>query len=197
MHMIRMDNGLIKLKQMEFLKKLTDEQVAEYVRTENPEAYGEIMQRYQAKLIRYANYLIRNDMEAADVVQGSLIKAFANLNSFDAKKKFSSWIYRIVHNEAINILSKRKNELPILEDMDFENNDNIEADFVREETRAEVHDCLSKMSLLYAEPLSLHFLEGRSYDEISDILRLPISTIGTRINRAKVLMKKICQKIKK
>ncbi|KKS07192.1 MAG: RNA polymerase, sigma-24 subunit, ECF subfamily [Parcubacteria group bacterium GW2011_GWB1_41_4] len=197
MHMIRMDNGLIKLKQMEFLKKLTDEQVAEYVRTENPEAYGEIMQRYQAKLIRYANYLIRNDTEAADVVQGSLIKAFANLNSFDAKKKFSSWIYRIVHNEAINILSKRKNELPILEDMDFENNDNIEADFVREETRAEVHDCLSKMSLLYAEPLSLHFLEGRSYDEISDILRLPISTIGTRINRAKVLMKKICQKIKK
>ncbi|OGY40511.1 MAG: hypothetical protein A2570_02070 [Candidatus Brennerbacteria bacterium RIFOXYD1_FULL_41_16] len=192
-----MDNGLIKLKQMEFLKKLTDEQVAEYVRTENPEAYGEIMQRYQAKLIRYANYLIRNDTEAADVVQGSLIKAFANLNSFDAKKKFSSWIYRIVHNEAINILSKRKNELPILEDMDFENNDNIEADFVREETRAEVHDCLSKMSLLYAEPLSLHFLEGRSYDEISDILRLPISTIGTRINRAKVLMKKICQKIKK
>src|SRR3989339_1412383 len=191
MHMIRMDNGLIKLKQMEFLKKLTDEQVAEYVRTENPEAYGEIMQRYQAKLIRYANYLIRNDTEAADVVQGSLIKAFANLNSFDAKKKFSSWIYRIVHNEAINILSKRKNELPILEDMDFENNDNIEADFVREETRAEVHDCLSKMSLLYAEPLSLHFLEGRSYDEISDILRLPISTIGTRINRAKVLMKKI------
>ncbi|OGY38692.1 MAG: hypothetical protein A2418_01405 [Candidatus Brennerbacteria bacterium RIFOXYC1_FULL_41_11] len=182
---------------MEFLKKLTDEQVAEYVRTENPEAYGEIMQRYQAKLIRYANYLIRNDTEAADVVQGSLIKAFANLNSFDAKKKFSSWIYRIVHNEAINILSKRKNELPILEDMDFENNDNIEADFVREETRAEVHDCLSKMSLLYAEPLSLHFLEGRSYDEISDILRLPISTIGTRINRAKVLMKKICQKIKK
>ncbi|MDD5681358.1 MAG: sigma factor-like helix-turn-helix DNA-binding protein, partial [Candidatus Omnitrophica bacterium] len=56
------------------------------------------------------------------------------------------------------------------------------------------HKCLNKMSIIYKEPLSLYYLEEKSYEEISDILRIPIGTVGTRINRAKGLMKKICQK---
>ena len=52
------------------------------------------------------------------------------------------------------------------------------------------------MPVIYREPLSLYFLEEKPYEEISDILRIPVGTVGTRINRAKVLMKKICQKTK-
>ena len=188
---------VISLKQMESLEKLTDEQVVDHVRTKDPEAYREIMARYQDKLMRYANYLARNDMEAADIVQNSFIKAFINLNGFDSKKKFSSWIYRIVHNEAINALAKRKHELPMPENMDFEDKKNIEMNFTKEEVRAMVRGCLSQIPPLYAEPLSLFFHEEKSYEEISDILRLPIGTVGTRINRAKILMKKICQTTQK
>ncbi len=185
------------MKQMESLEKLTDEQVADYVRAKNPEAYREIMARYQDKLMRYANYLTNNDMEAADVVQSAFIKAFINLNGFDVKKKFSSWIYRIVHNEAMNAIAKHKNELPMLEGMDFESKENIVDDLSREEVKKTVNKCLSYIPRLYSEPLSLFFLEEKSYEEISDILRLPIGTVGTRISRAKVLMKKICQTIQK
>lgn len=182
---------------MKSLEKLTDEQVADYVRTKDPEAYHEIMTRYQNKLIRYANYLTHDKMEAADIVQNSFIKAFVNLKGFDAKKKFSSWIYRIVHNEAMNTLVKRKKEIMIPEGMDFKAEEKTEIDFAKKEVRVIVHSCLSQMPSLYAEPLSLFFLEEKSYKEISDILWLPIGTVGTRINRAKFLMKKICQKIQK
>jgi len=65
---------------MEDLKKLTDEQVADYVRTKDQESYLEIVLRYQDKLMRYANSLIRDEMKSDDIVQNSFIKAFVNLN---------------------------------------------------------------------------------------------------------------------
>ena len=73
----------------------------------------------------------------------------------------------------------------------------LEEELIKKELQAHAHHCLRQMPLIYREVLSLYFLEERSYEEISDILRIPIGTVGTRINRAKVLMKKICQKTKK
>ncbi len=180
------------------LQKLTDEQAVEYIRTKDREGYREIVARYQDKLMRYANYLVYyNNMEAADIVQNSFIKAFINLNSFDTRKKFSSWIYRIVHNEAMNAVARHRNELPILEGVDFEDGGSIIDNLSKEEVRARVNKCLSLLPPLYREPLVLFFIEEKSYEEISDILRLPTGTVGTRISRAKTLMEKICQTIQK
>ena len=142
----------------------------------------------------YANYLLNDNEKAADVVQESFIKAYVNLNSFNSKKKFSSWIYRIVHNQAINLIDKRKREIPLLDNIDFDSGINIEEEYKKKEIAKIVKECLNRMPVLYKEPLSLYFLEDKSYNEISDILRIPIGTVGTRINRAKVLMKKICLK---
>jgi RNA polymerase sigma-70 factor (ECF subfamily) len=181
---------------MSDLKKLKDEQIVEMVRTKDKEAYLEIVLRYQEKLLRYARYLIQDKTKAADAVQESFIKAFINLNSFDVKMKFSSWIYRIVHNEAMNIINKSKKQLPLLENVDFDSGKNPELDLSKKETQERVNKCIDQMPLMYSEPLSLYYLEEKSYEEISDILRLPIGTVGTRINRAKVIMKQICQNIK-
>ena len=179
---------------MSELQKYTDEKVVEFTRTKNKEAYAEIIKRYQDKLMRYAKYLLNDNEKAADVVQESFIKAYVNLNSFNSKKKFSSWIYRIVHNQAINLIDKRKREIPLLDNIDFDSGINIEEEYKKKEIAKIVKECLNRMPVLYKEPLSLYFLEDKSYNEISDILRIPIGTVGTRINRAKVLMKKICLK---
>jgi len=85
----------------------------------------------------------------------------------------------------------------MFKDVDFESGVNLEEELIKKELQAHARYCLSRMPLIYREALSLYFLEERSYEEISDILRIPIGTVGTRINRAKVLMKKICQKTKK
>jgi len=178
---------------MEDLKTFTDEQVVVYVRTKDQESYLEIVLRYEDKLLRYARSLIGDEMQAADAVQNAFVKAFINLNSFDEKRKFSTWIYRIVHNEVMNAVIKYKKELPFLDDMDFESGENLEEIFIDKETKEKVQNCFTQLPLLYAEPLSLFFLEEKSYEEISDILRLPIGTVGTRIRRAKILMRRVCQ----
>lgn len=143
--------------------------------------------------MRYAKYLISDEDRAADVVQETLIKTFINLNGFDTRKKFSSWIYRITHNEAMNAVKKFRRETPITEDLDIPSSENVEEEFSKKEIIANTQKCLSNIPVMYSEPLVLYYLEDKSYEEISDILRAPIGTVGTRINRAKNLMKIICQ----
>jgi RNA polymerase sigma-70 factor, ECF subfamily len=181
---------------MKDLSKLIDEKVVEIVRNNDNEIYAEIVKRYQEKLLRYASYLVKDEEKAADVVQSTLIKAYVNLNSFNTSKKFSSWIYRITHNEAMNIVKKYKKEVVMQDGFDGESEIDIEKEYDKKELKQMVRKCLDGIPLKYKESLSLYYLEEKSYKEISDILRIPIGTIGTRINRGKLLMRKICQKRK-
>jgi RNA polymerase sigma-70 factor, ECF subfamily len=181
---------------MHDIKNFSDEELVIKIRKENKELYSEIVNRYENKLMRYANYLIYNQAKTADIVQESFIKAYVNLNGFNTKKKFSSWIYRIVHNEAMNAIKKYHKESPISEDMDWSSDTNLEEEFDKKQIQEMAQKCLNEMPIKYSEPLELFFIEDYSYEDISDILRLPMGTVATRISRAKALMKNICQKHK-
>ena len=178
-------------------QKLTDEELVGLVRDEDQELYRYLIDRYQAKLLRYAVYLTGDDDQAADVVQEAFIKAFVNLQSFNIKKKFSSWLYRITHNVAMNRLNRHQREVPILKDVDFASDLDLEDDFIKKELANLAKNCLAQMPIIYKEVLTLYYLEEQSYEAISDILRIATGTVGTRLNRAKIIMKKICQKQKK
>ena len=174
--------------------KLTDEEIVEKVRSNDRDLYAVIIDRYKNKLLRYATNIIHDNDRASHVVQDSFIKAYINLNGFNTKKKFSSWIYRIVHNEAMSVIKKYQKEIPILDDFDLENEEDITKDFEQKETVIYVEKCLNSIPLIYSEPLTLYYLEEKSYEEISEILRIPMGTVAIRMNRAKKLMKHICQK---
>ena len=174
--------------------KLTDEEIVEKVRSNDRDLYAVIIERYKNKLLRYATNLVHDNDKASHIVQDSLVKAYINLNGFNTKKKFSSWVYRIVHNESMNALKKYKSEVPMLDDFDFESEQDITKEFEQKETVVHVEKCLKSIPLIYSEPLSLYYLDEKSYEEISDILRIPMGTVAIRMSRAKKLMKHICQK---
>lgn len=172
----------------------TDEEIVEQIRSGNPDLYAVVIERYKKKLLRYASNLVHDEDKASHVVQDAFIKGYINLNSFNTKKKFSSWIYRIVHNEAMNAVKKHPREVSIPDNVDYESEEDTLKDFEHKETALRVETCLGLMPIIYSEPLSLSYLDGKSYQEISDILRIPMGTVATRISRAKKIMKKICQK---
>ena len=183
---------------MKNVKKLSDEELVEIVRSKDQELYAELVRRYQDKLMRYASYLIKQEAKAADVVQESLIKAFTNLKSFKTDKKFSSWLYRIVHNQAINQIKKDKKLISLeasgwLAHLPTRERSALD-DLSKKEIVHLVNSALKDLPIAYAEPLALYYLEEKSYEEISDILRLPLGTVGTRISRGRVKLKKIYQK---
>lgn len=178
---------------------LSDEELIELVRSQDQELYAEIVKRYQNKLLRYAETIVRNSDQAADVVQQAFIKAFTNLYGFSTKKKFSSWIYRIVHNEAINLIKKHHkehslegNEWP--EDIFTDKNQtNAQEQLEEKEIKNAVNQALDLLPIKYRSVLTLSYLEDKSYEEISDILKIPTGTVGTRINRGKKLLAHIYQ----
>lgn len=178
----------------------TDEEIALEVQSGKVELFGVLINRYEKKIARYASRLLaKNYDDVQDAVQEVFIKSYVNIQSFDTKRKFSSWLYRIAHNEIVNIIKKnsKKSFLPIFNLDTFfphylkEKVNGIEKEVERQEMRKTIELCLSEIESKYKEPIVLYYLEEFSYQEIADIMKLPISTVGVRIRRAKQKMKSI------
>ena len=161
-----------------------------------------LVRRYEPRLFRYVSRIsnVSRD-ETEDILQDVFIKVYKNLNGFDPELKFSSWIYRITHNEVISNYRKYKNKVKIMSfDKDTEfvkslaDEFDIEQDLNLVELKDKVLNILNKMSIKYRDVLVLRFLEGKSYREISDILKKPEGTVATLINRAKKEFLKILDK---
>lgn len=156
-----------------------------------------LVERYEKPLKRYINRITNlADEEIEDLLQDIFLKTYLNLNDFDKTLKFSSWIYRIAHNEVISNHRKRKSR-HLDEHDSLEDWQELAANFSQEEqldqqmTGEQVSQVLTLLDGKYREVLVLRFLEDRSYEEISDILRKPAGTVATLINRAKKVFKQV------
>lgn len=161
---------------------------------EHPNQYGLLVERYEPKLQRYINRLgVRVHDDQLDVLQEIFIKAYRNLNGFDTSLSFSSWIYRIAHNEAISFYRK-KNVRPeghLVGDSDevlsfiSSSSEGSEITFDKSINAKQVEVALATLDEKYREPIILRFFEHKEYDEISDILQIPIGSVGTLLHRGK------------
>lgn len=182
------------------MDQLTDTQIIEKVRNGETELFGELVSRYQNKIFAYVYKIVNHKEEAEDIVQETFIKVYKNLNSFDADRKFSSWLYRISHNETINYLKKHKRVTMLYyEEGDYLFNSlKYEKDLIKEliikEDDQQLKKALGKLPLKYKDVIILKYLEDRSYEEIAQILNKPINTVGTLINRAKKQLKELLTK---
>jgi RNA polymerase sigma-70 factor, ECF subfamily len=164
--------------------------------------FGHIVLRYEDKLSRYIQRLgILNEEDRKDVLQNVFIKVFKNLNEFDSSLSFSSWIYRIAHNEAISWYRKAhvRPEGHLIGDSDeilvllSAQEDGAEKLFDTEVNKEEVNRALYALEGKYRDALVLRFFEHKEYEEISDILKIPPGTVGTLIHRGKQELKKKLQ----
>lgn len=176
----------------------TDEELVTFVKNKK-DCYVCLMERYDDKMMRYVRRISGVDEEtAADIVQEVFLKVYINLNSFDTDLKFSSWLYRIAHNETINYW--RRNKKKTANNVSWDDNEAlkniIKDDYDTEQgvyqkiTNEQVKKAIEEIDEKYRTVLVLNYLEGKSYQEIADILKKPIGTVGTLLNRAKKVLKK-------
>lgn len=172
----------------------SDEALAALVQGNNQEAFGVLMDRYQAKLLRYGRRFLAQDDHIVDVVQDVFIKAYENIQSFDATRKFSPWIYRIAHNAFVNEIRRKKREPLLYLDLDaILAHPSYEFDPAADEERAQMQTLMNKgldaLAPAYKEVIILYYIEELSYQEISDILQVPVGTVGVRLRRARQALK--------
>ena len=152
-----------------------------------------LYERYEKRLTLYIRRIAPSaEADVEDILQEAFIKIWKNLHTFDQDLKFSSWIYRIVHNHTISRLRKRNSFgkdkwlgwseklSSFIPGTSMSNEDENET-----ESGEFTQDILDRLPVRYREVLVLRFFESMSYLEISDVLKIPEGTVATRINRAK------------
>jgi len=180
------------LKSNPYPDNITDQELVALTLQEK-ENYEHLMQRYEAKLLRYIIRLARvGEEDAKDILQEVFIKAYKNLNEYNAGFSFSSWIYRIAHNEAVSYLRKLSARPKVIktEDNDILLNmlakePDFEIEIDKKYLSEEIGKILNRLDNKYREVIILKFLEERNYKEISDIIKKPAGTVATLISRAK------------
>lgn len=178
-------------------KEITDEALVSRVIAGDVDVFADIMGRYEAKLMRYVVYLIHDDAMARDVVQETFIKTYVNIKGFKPKYRFSSWIYRIAHNEAMNAIKREKHldhSLDIDEAQDVLYEPTIIHEIDRTILQGDVRACLDELDIKYREVLMLQYYENMKYSEIADILHAPPTTVGVWAARGKAILKAICER---
>jgi RNA polymerase sigma-70 factor, ECF subfamily len=173
----------------------TDEQVAKKVQSGDKNAYGILIDRYTDKMQRYARRFMSDSEDITDLVQDVFVKAYININSFNAEMRFSPWIYRIAHNLFVNKLAwKSVRKLVSIDTDEFfpstlAANENVEREAMRSEDKIAIEKILNTLDDKYKTPIILFYFEEMSYEQIGEVMQIPVNTVGIRIKRAKDKLK--------
>lgn len=180
----------------------SDEQLALETQNGVTEAFGVLVERFEPKLLRYGRRFLSGREDIEDITQDIFIKAYENIQSFDKDRRFSPWIYRIAHNAFVNALRARSTNPVRFFGFEFDtiiphstSGMEIERAHDEAEMRTLIERGLAKISPAAAEILILFYLEELSYVQIAEILRIPIGTVGVRLQRARVALKKQAQEL--
>lgn len=175
----------------------TDAEVVQLALADNAH-FGILIDRYSDKLRRYIARLgVRSSEDQDDVLQEVFIKVYRYLNGFDTNLSFSSWVYRIAHNETMTWFRKRqvRPEGHLIADSDDVLAlvaDDISDPEIAANTAldaAQLSAALVDIDQKYRDVLTLRYFEGKEYEEISDILKIPVGSVGTLIHRGKQKLK--------
>jgi RNA polymerase sigma-70 factor (ECF subfamily) len=179
--------------------RYTDEELIARFQEGDEQAYTELVNRYRDKLITFV-YRFVNDMEQAeDIIQDTMLKLYTHKHYYRNIAKFSTWIYTIAGNLAKTELRKRKSrKVTNISQMGPEDRD-YELPSVAPETDEVVQsEYIEKKIQAAIQNLPLHFrtvtilrdIQELSYEEISKIVEVPLGTVKSRINRARLQLQK-------
>jgi len=179
------------------IEALSDEELV-VLSLKNQDNFALIINRYKNKLFNYIRRITSiRDEDAEDLLQDIFLKVYLNLNDFDTDLKFSSWIYAIAHNQVISqhrkLSVRAEGHSTNLEDESarkLASNINIEKEIDNIYLKDNVTKVLYALPEKYREVLVLKFLEEKNYQEISDIIKKPVGTVGSLMNKAKSEFKK-------
>ena len=156
------------------------------------DAFAQLVQRHQRRVFNLVFRMVQKYEEADEITQETFFAAWQGLPSFRGDARFSTWLYRIAYNCSLKQLEQRKRDKALQAAMQAEQT-RIELD---EQAQAEAHDCqvlvreqLSTLPAKYRIVLILRHLQEMTYEEIAEILTMPIGTIKTHLFRARNLLK--------
>jgi len=148
------------------------------------EAFNLLISRWEKRVFNYLLRILQNREDALDLSQDVFLKAYQNLRKLDDPQRFPAWLFRIAHNEAYSLFRKRKPE------GELENTERPEAAAAFPiELSIAVTSALNKLNADQREAVVLKIYQGFKFEEMSEILSCPVSTVKSRLYTALELLK--------
>lgn len=181
-------------------QKPTDADLVAAVLEGDEELYGELVQRYQGRLVNYLYRLLRSVQEAEDLAQEVFFKIYQALDRYNPKYKFSTWLFRVAQNAAIDRIRKRRLKLVSMDrtggpesDMgtwEFPSSDpDPYGDLRNVERGAAIQAAIDRLPWDYRELIVLRHFGELSYDEIAKLKEMPLGTVKNKLFRGRQMMK--------
>ncbi len=163
-------------------------------------AYGEVVRRYQDRLFNSVLRVVDNADDAQDVVQDAFINAFQSLASFKGDSEFFTWLYRIAFNTAVSLRRRRRSMVSletgrdgemVIDPLDPASDAGPGAALERSEEEALLQAALNRLSGEHRIVLVLKDIEGMKYEQIAEVIGVPIGTVRSRIHRARLELREL------
>ncbi len=157
-------------------------------------AWEYIVRTFSRRIYNMAYQITMNSVEAEDLTQEIFLKLYTSLNKYTLGSNFKLWLYRLAKNHLIDWYRKKKYVNSKMEEMkqDFLINSNGNSFKENmEELKEKIRRGIESLDIKFKLPLILRDLQGLSYEEISNILDIPVGTVKSRINRGRILLTEI------
>ena len=174
---------------------ISDEELIKRFQNDDLAAYDIIIMRYKDQLLNFAYRFLGNVEESEDIVQETFLRLWRNRHAYRQIAKFSTWIYTIAGNLAKTELRKRKRRKVVsISDMGFEDKE-YEIEDETSTTDREVNssltekiiqDAINELPPRFKEVIILRDIQELSYEDIGSILQIPLGTVKSRVNRARL-----------
>lgn len=176
---------------------LTDNEIIDSINKGNYNDFNLLINRYKHKAFSLLMRMLKNQMDAEEVLQDAFLKTYYGLKNFRGESQFSTWFYKIVYNSAISKLNYRKNKfhnsfVSIEENLKIPFESNIEIE--QNNLNNIVNKLIEQLPPQYATVINLHYMDGFSCDEISLIMNLSVSNVKIILYRARKILKEIIMK---
>lgn len=193
-----MPRGL-RLNALDLIRS-TDHELVTFARSGSEKAYRELLDRYQRPVFSLVYRMVRDRELSEDLAQETFVKVFNHLDSYNPKYKFSSWIFKIASNLAIDHLRRKELDTVSLDGSRHartadeaessritvaSTDENPEELLEARELGEEIEAAIGELRVEYRTAILLRHVEGRPYEEIAEIMDVPLGTVKTYIHRAR------------
>lgn len=167
-------------------REVEDRDLIAKARKGNVEAYNLLISRWDKRIYNYLFRLVKNREDAMDLSQDVFLKAYQNLAKLEDPSRFGPWLYRIAHNEAYSLLRKNRPETEMVQEWaEYAPNRRM----LPVEVSLAVERAMALLSADQREAVVLKIYQGFKFEEMSEILACPVSTIKSRLYAALDLLK--------
>ena len=161
----------------------------------DPAAFGQLVSKYQDRLFNALVHSVGHTEDARDIVQDAFVQAFVKLDTFHQTSAFYTWLYRIAFNVAASRRRKRKIVSSVEQVREVSGQEPVDGGaepsgrMEQQERRRQVREALAQLSEEHRAILVLREMDGYDYEEIAEILDLPVGTVRSRLHRARLQMR--------